>query len=89
MTLRPERMGIADPYRERPAARFDEAERVGRLRATTRSSSESAGHKACRGGGDEGNRTPNPRLAKAVLCQLSYVPGGREQPGWFSGRWGC
>ena len=26
--------------------------------------------------GDEGNRTPNPRLAKAVLCQLSYVPGG-------------
>ncbi len=27
------------------------------------------------GGGDEGNRTPNPRLAKAVLCQLSYVPG--------------
>ena len=26
-------------------------------------------------GGDEGNRTPNPRLAKAVLCQLSYVPG--------------
>ena len=32
---------------------------------------------ACSGlvfGGDEGNRTPNPRLAKAVLCQLSYVP---------------
>ena len=28
-----------------------------------------------RAGGDEGNRTPNPRLAKAVLCQLSYVPG--------------
>src|SRR4051812_26162492 len=27
-------------------------------------------------GGDEGNRTPNPRLAKAVLCQLSYVPEG-------------
>ena len=25
-------------------------------------------------GGDKGNRTPNPRLAKAVLCQLSYVP---------------
>jgi hypothetical protein len=24
--------------------------------------------------GDEGNRTPNPRLAKAVLCQLSYGP---------------
>src|SRR3954447_20562828 len=28
-----------------------------------------------RPGGDEGNRSPNPRLAKAVLCQLSYVPG--------------
>src|SRR5665213_1070914 len=26
-------------------------------------------------GGDEGNRTPDPRLAKAVLYQLSYVPG--------------
>jgi hypothetical protein len=25
-------------------------------------------------GGDEGTRTLNPRLAKAVLCQLSYVP---------------
>ena len=24
--------------------------------------------------GDEGNRTPDPRLAKAVLYQLSYVP---------------
>ena len=30
---------------------------------------------AGQGGGDEGNRTLNPRLAKAVLCQLSYVPG--------------
>ena len=29
-------------------------------------------------GGDEGNRTLNPRLAKAVLCQLSYVPAGAE-----------
>jgi hypothetical protein len=29
--------------------------------------------------GDEGNRTPNPRLAKAVLCQLSYVPGWANQ----------
>ena len=31
-------------------------------------------------GGSEGTRTPNPRLAKAVLCQLSYAPacrGGR------------
>ena len=25
--------------------------------------------------GSEGTRTPNPRLAKAVLCQLSYAPG--------------
>ena len=33
-------------------------------------------------GGDEGNRTPNPRLAKAVLCQLSYVPvPSRTRPG--------
>lgn len=24
--------------------------------------------------GDEGTRTPNPCLAKAVLCQLSYAP---------------
>ena len=29
-----------------------------------------------RAGGDGGTRTPNPRLAKAVLYQLSYVPGG-------------
>ena len=29
--------------------------------------------------GDEENRTLNPRLAKAVLCQLSYVP--RPHPG--------
>ena len=27
--------------------------------------------------GDEGDRTLNPRLAKAVLSQLSYVPGFR------------
>ena len=26
------------------------------------------------GSGDEGARTPNPRLAKPVLSQLSYVP---------------
>jgi mRNA interferase MazF len=31
------------------------------------------------GCGDEGNRTPNPRLAKAVLCQLSYVPGSNTE----------
>ncbi|CRK60723.1 hypothetical protein [Alloactinosynnema sp. L-07] len=30
--------------------------------------------RAPRARGDEGNRTPNPCLAKAVLCQLSYVP---------------
>src|SRR3954469_10482945 len=32
-------------------------------------------------GGDEGNRTPNPRLAKAVLCQLSYAPEGGSAVG--------
>ena len=34
------------------------------------------------GGGDEETRTPDPLLAKEMLCQLSYVPvlGGR-------GRW--
>jgi hypothetical protein len=26
-------------------------------------------------GGDDGNRTHDPLLAKQVLCQLSYVPG--------------
>jgi hypothetical protein len=30
-------------------------------------------------GGDEGTRTLNPRRAKAVLYQLSYVPGPRPQ----------
>jgi hypothetical protein len=29
---------------------------------------------ACRSGGDEGTRTPDPCLAKAVLSQLSYIP---------------
>src|SRR6476659_639160 len=33
--------------------------------------------------GDEENRTLNPRLAKAVLCQLSYVP---ERAGHLSNR---
>src|SRR5215207_9672210 len=44
---------------------------------------ESAGQRS----GDEGNRTPNPRLAKAVLCQLSYVPGDRPdgRPGGSAG----
>jgi hypothetical protein len=32
--------------------------------------------------GAEGTRTPNPCLAKAVLCQLSYGPGREEPPGW-------
>jgi hypothetical protein len=35
------------------------------------------GERSC---GDEGTRTPNPCLAKAVLYQLSYAPRG----GWFS-----
>ena len=29
--------------------------------------------------GDEGTRTLNPRLAKAVLYQLNYVPGSRAR----------
>ena len=29
------------------------------------------------GGGDEETRTPDPLLAKEMLCQLSYVPAGR------------
>ena len=29
---------------------------------------------SCGPGGDEGTRTPGPRLAKAVLSQLSYIP---------------
>jgi hypothetical protein len=29
-------------------------------------------------GGDDGNRTHDPLLAKQVLCQLSYVPKGEE-----------
>src|SRR5215471_18838901 len=31
--------------------------------------------------GDEGARTLNPSLAKAVLSQLSYVPGGGKEDG--------
>jgi hypothetical protein len=42
---------------------------------------------ACVAGGDEGNRTPNPRLAKAVLCQLSYVPGSLRTVPARRGRW--
>jgi hypothetical protein len=43
------------------------------------------------GNGDEGDRTLNPRLAKAVLSQLSYVPEsvdpgpiGHQPPGGLS-----
>ena len=41
------------------------------------------------GGGDEGTRTLNPRLAKAVLYQLSYVPGSqaRRVPSGDSDAW--
>jgi hypothetical protein len=34
------------------------------------------------GGGDEETRTPDPLLAKEMLCQLSYVP--RRQPEWWA-----
>ena len=38
---------------------------------------------SCSFGGDEGTRTPDPRLAKAVLSQLSYIPVTRESgPDW-------
>ena len=34
--------------------------------------------------GDEGTRTPDPRLAKAVLSQLSYIPIWRGSgPDWI------
>ena len=36
---------------------------------------KSSGRRArARGGGDEETRTPDPLLAKEMLCQLSYVP---------------
>jgi hypothetical protein len=38
-----------------------------------RKSGSDLGKEGC---GDEGTRTPNPCLAKAVLCQLSYAPVG-------------
>ena len=31
-------------------------------------------------GGRGGTRTPDPLLAKQVLCQLSYTPGGATRP---------
>jgi hypothetical protein len=43
----------------------------------SRESGSDLGERSC---GDEGTRTPNPCLAKAVLYQLSYAPRG----GWFS-----
>jgi hypothetical protein len=38
------------------------------------------------GGGDEETRTPDPLLAKEMLCQLSYVPAGRVvvEEGWWA-----
>ena len=33
-------------------------------------------------GGDEETRTPDPLLAKEMLCQLSYVP--RLPKGWWA-----
>ena len=35
-----------------------------------------------RDGGDEETRTPDPLLAKEMLCQLSYVPLGRKEEWW-------
>jgi hypothetical protein len=35
---------------------------------------KSEGFSADEGGGDEETRTPDPLLAKEMLCQLSYVP---------------
>jgi hypothetical protein len=38
-------------------------------------------------GGDEETRTPDPLLAKEMLCQLSYVPQARgDDPGGNGGR---
>ena len=51
---------------------------LGPRRNTTRDEASELREQASPESGDEGNRTPNPRLAKAVLCQLSYVP-------WLSG----
>ena|SRR5256885_153626 len=36
-------------------------------------------------GGDEETRTPDPLLAKEMLCQLSYVPSGRKEVVGVSG----
>jgi hypothetical protein len=34
------------------------------------------------GGGDEETRTPDPLLAKEMLCQLSYVPIAPRREWW-------
>ena len=39
------------------------------------------GFPTARDGGDEETRTPDPLLAKEMLCQLSYVPLGRKDRG--------
>ena len=39
--------------------------------------------------GDEGDRTLNPRLAKPVLSQLSYVPGMCRAAGVGTAKEGC
>ena len=47
---------------------------------SNRQNQKAPGSGATRGfdGGDDGNRTHDPLLAKQVLCQLSYVPKGEE-----------
>ena len=42
--------------------------------SVTRCPSQYCAARGLRPGGDEGARTPDPRLAKAVLSQLSYIP---------------
>jgi hypothetical protein len=40
-----------------------------------------------RGGGDEETRTPDPLLAKEMLCQLSYVPVDTQSAGSGGRTW--
>jgi hypothetical protein len=49
---------------------------VSYIRPESKGGSECARDQGERTCGDEGTRTPNPCLAKAVLCQLSYAPVG-------------
>lgn len=35
-------------------------------------------------GGDEETRTPDPLLAKEMLCRLSYVPAVPVDRGWWA-----